>query len=169
MGTEPPGLPVSVLAEGAAEPDSELPAGVTPAILTLISSSEEELRGCWGKPVPEMVPVSLLQASSAWSPGDPRASREQLRAQAIAVLFPLVCTKLWAERYCEILGERGWCSGLGTRWCSWSSFRGTRGMAEEWEERPDLLPGTGVGRVFRKSVQKRGIWPCPGVGGPLSA
>ena len=38
-------------------------------------------------------------------------------------------------------------------------------MAEEWEERPDLLPGTGVGRVFRETVQQRGTWPCPGVGG----
>ena len=47
VGTEPGGLLVSVLAEGAAEPDSELPAGGTPAIPRLISGSEEELRGCF--------------------------------------------------------------------------------------------------------------------------
>lgn len=39
--------------------------------------------GCWGKPIPEMAPVSLLRACSARSPGDPGASWEQLRAQAI--------------------------------------------------------------------------------------
>lgn len=66
------------------EPDSELPAGGIPAVLRLISGSEEELRGCWGKPVPEMVPVSLLQASSAWSLGEPGALWEQLRVQAIS-------------------------------------------------------------------------------------
>lgn len=73
VGTEPP---------GAAETDSELPAGDS-----LLFRAHQQLRGAegvLGKPVPEMVPVSLLQASSAWSPGDPGASWEQLRAQAIS-------------------------------------------------------------------------------------
>ena len=121
-----------------------------------------------------MVPVSLLRACSAWSPGDPRASWEQLRAQAIRYerIRSLLCF-CWFVLSSGVsatvrLQERGGFSGLGTHWCSWSSFRGTRGTAEKWEERPDLLPGTGVGKVFRESVQKRGTWACSGVGTSVS-